>query len=378
MRWFLAGLLVGCSCTTVCLAATPGSPADPAHRLGDEIVVCGKYFHTGTRVVLWSDPHGYDATNLAPPPVTRPSEDAAASGVRLVRGPQVTLDELRRNVDQFVIHFDACGHSRECFRVLKRRGLSVHFMCDLDGTIYQTLDLRETTWHATIANTRSVGVEVANLGAFPAEHAMPPAWVEWYQFHGAITAISIPHKFGDGGILTPHFVGRPSRPEPVTGWIQGKQVRQFDFTPHQYAALANVSATLCTVLPKIQPDYPRQRARLGAPVFGPAATQPSPGDPATQPSALADPDEPGALIPHVLAPEQFDAYQGLLGHYHVQLNKDDPGPAFQWPQFIARVKGLMTPEARRANVQWRHQPVGAPESIGRAATTAPATQEAGE
>src|SRR3954470_8198506 len=117
MRWRLAGLVFGYSFTTLCLAATPGSLADPAHRLSDEIVVCGQYFHTGTRVVLWSDPHGYDATNLAPPPVTRPSDDAAAN-VRTVRGPAVTLDELRQNVDQFVIHFDACGISRECFRVL--------------------------------------------------------------------------------------------------------------------------------------------------------------------------------------------------------------------------------------------------------------------
>src|SRR5690349_24283912 len=30
-------------------------------RTGDEIVVCGQYIHTGTPVVLWTDPGGYDA-----------------------------------------------------------------------------------------------------------------------------------------------------------------------------------------------------------------------------------------------------------------------------------------------------------------------------
>src|SRR6266478_2498546 len=30
-------------------------------RQGDEIVVAGKFVHTGTPVVLWMDPNGYDA-----------------------------------------------------------------------------------------------------------------------------------------------------------------------------------------------------------------------------------------------------------------------------------------------------------------------------
>ena len=30
-------------------------------RKGDEIVICGQYFHTGAPVVLWTDPGGYDA-----------------------------------------------------------------------------------------------------------------------------------------------------------------------------------------------------------------------------------------------------------------------------------------------------------------------------
>src|SRR5581483_12327960 len=36
-------------------------PGTPEPRKGDEIVVAGKFFHTGTRVVLWMDPGGYDA-----------------------------------------------------------------------------------------------------------------------------------------------------------------------------------------------------------------------------------------------------------------------------------------------------------------------------
>ena len=32
-----------------------------APRAGDEIIIAGKYVHTGTPVVLWTDPGGYDA-----------------------------------------------------------------------------------------------------------------------------------------------------------------------------------------------------------------------------------------------------------------------------------------------------------------------------
>ncbi len=63
------------------------------------------------------------------------------------------LDLLRQKVDQFVLHFDVCGTSAQCFYVLHdRRGLSVHFMLDVDGTIYQTLDVKERAWQATKSN----------------------------------------------------------------------------------------------------------------------------------------------------------------------------------------------------------------------------------
>ena len=90
------------------------------------------------------------------------------------------LPVLQKVVDQFVIHFDARGTSRRCFEVLHDvRGLSVHFMLDLDGTIYQTLDVKEKAWHATIANDRSIGIEVANIGAYPA--ADSGVLDRWYQ-----------------------------------------------------------------------------------------------------------------------------------------------------------------------------------------------------
>src|SRR5438067_10351739 len=48
------GILTGCHNMPI-----SGSMATP--RIGDEIVMAGQFVHTGTRVVLWMDPGGYDA-----------------------------------------------------------------------------------------------------------------------------------------------------------------------------------------------------------------------------------------------------------------------------------------------------------------------------
>ena len=78
---------------------------------------------------------------------------------------------------QVVIHYDAVGSSERCFRALHdNRGLSSHFLLDLDGTIYQTLDLRERAFHAKDRNDSSVGIEIANIGA----HSTPKLLQAWY------------------------------------------------------------------------------------------------------------------------------------------------------------------------------------------------------
>src|SRR5512142_979509 len=55
----LASILLTFFLVTACHTGPPiGSIA---RRTGDEIVVAGQFVHTGTRVVLWMDPGGYDA-----------------------------------------------------------------------------------------------------------------------------------------------------------------------------------------------------------------------------------------------------------------------------------------------------------------------------
>lgn len=267
-------------------------------RHGDEIVVCGRLLRTGTPVVLWTDPGGYDAYR---PPTHFGTRSAASDPGR--------LHSLRQHIDQFVIHYDVSGVSRECFRTLHdRRGLSVHFLLDLDGTIYQTLDLKERAWHATTSNDRAVGIEIANVGAYsPGE---PDPFAQWYAAGpDGWPVITIPPHLGDGGIRTRGFVGRPIRPHLVAGTINGRTLRQYDLTPQQYASLIRLTAALCRIFPKLRCDYPR--------------------------------DASGRLATGRLPDDVLAGHTGLIGHWHIQGEKVDPGPAFQWDLVVENARSLL-------------------------------------
>lgn len=311
-----------------CASYPPGTLAP---RRGDEIVVAGQFVHTGTRVVLWLDPGGYDAYRVERrfSPIEKAGWEASQAEVKSltspnryslrgglteeeterVRGGGWDLPTLQRVVDQFVLHYDVCGTSRECFKVLQdNRDLSVHFMLDLDGTVYQTLDVKERAWQATTANSRSVGIEIANLGAYPPAGRNP--FDVWYAKEpGGRTRLTIPESYGDGGIRTKGFVGHPARPEPVRGTIQGREWVQYDFTPEQYRTLVKLTASLCKVLPKIKCGCPRDAA--------------------------------GKLVLQKLPAGELRAYQGVLGHFHIQTDKVDPGPAFQWDYLIDHARQLL-------------------------------------
>ena len=90
------------------------------------------------------------------------------------------------------------------------------------------------------------------------------------------------------------------------------------YTPEQYAALIKLTATLCKIFPKLKCDYPK--------------------------------DADGKLIPHKLPDDQLNNYEGVLGHYHVQTNKDDPGPALNWEKLIGGAQALLGQTTTRTNV----------------------------
>lgn len=217
----------------------------------------GRRVDARTRVVLWTDPGGYRATDF---------------GAR--------KDDVR----QIVLHYDAAGTSAQCFKVLERRGLSVHFMVDLDGTVYQTCDTSARAYHAGTFNDGSVGIEIANVGAYADRAELERLW-------------PIPP-----GVARPAHVPPPARPGPLTGRIHGRELWQQDYTDEQYEALGALVAALCR--------------GLGVPAEAP-----------TEPRVIRSPE----------------AWRGIVGHYHLTTQKVDPGPAFDWDRFLGLVRRNLAP-----------------------------------
>lgn len=296
-------------------------------RQGDEIMVAGELIHTGTKVVLWFDPGGYDAYRAHrhfepdsddPGPTQAPHRIARFGSFRRnlsnelaerVRRDGWKLEDLQQAVSQVVIHFDACGTSRRCFQVLHDiRGLSCHFMLDADGTIYQTLDLKERAWHAAQANDRSVGIEIAHIGA----RKNKEAYGDWYQTDEKGLRVQFPESLQPTG-LPDNFIARPSRQDLFADEVNEQQLVQYDFTEEQYAALENLLTALCRTFPKI-------KARAPLDEDGEVSQQVFPND--------------GAL----------HAFEGLIGHHHVSKGKVDPGPAFDWKRILNKLADAGIPK----------------------------------
>lgn len=114
--------------------------SDDDHRYSDHIICHGNSIPIEwEKVVLWTD---------------EKSLKAKRGCYKEVNG--------RRDIRMFVNHWDVCLSSKMCQKVLDQRGISVHFLIDNDGTIYQTMDTTHIAWHAGNDNSDSVGVEISN------------------------------------------------------------------------------------------------------------------------------------------------------------------------------------------------------------------------
>ena len=136
-----------------------------------------------------------------------------------------------RKPAMFVNHWDVCLSAESCATVLNKRGISVHFLIDNDGTIFQMLDTQHKAWHAGISNgvggnPKGVGVEISN--------AYYPKYQDWYVKNG----------FGE-------------RPIQKNGWVHGKKLDPFtDFYPVQLQALKALWKA-CHIGLNIPLEYPR-------------------------------------------------------------------------------------------------------------------------
>ena len=231
------------------------------------IIVCGKRYALDTKVLTFDDeggysgyiPHRTDGTGhpYASHPAPGLEQRLTRYRRRRLMGSSDGISRLKHVVRQIVVHLDGCRDSRMCFDVLhNQRGLSVHFMVDNDGTIYQTLDLVHCAFHAGGVNEISVGIELCNRG---------------------------------DAARNPKFYAEP-RPK-VTCRIHDAQFLCYDFTPAQYEAMVH----LCRVLTRVF-EVPLQ----------------APLDSASRPVWTKL--------------DNYRAFRGFVGHYHLSTNKWDPGP----------------------------------------------------
>ncbi len=291
MKLVVATTLLGMALPGAC--STSGTrPTPPLPAASRAIVVCGREFPIDARIIRWDNRGGYDGyletgffdrSNVLP---TQPAYDCNTPQRYSVRAGLVENDDtkmtdeqlIRRHVDQIVIHYDAAGTSRRCFQTLHDiRGLSSHFLIDRDGTIYQTLDVRERARHAGTANDRSVGIEIANVGAYESRKDLVRAVSE---------------------------AGLSFSEQAITGVVQGKYLYQLPFTDSQYDALVALIHALRDALPAVASTIPR--------------------------------DERGRVETRVLSRNRQLRFKGVLGHLHVTDRKVDPGPAFDWVRLKVR------------------------------------------
>jgi len=254
------------------------------------MVVCGKKYETGTRIVLWDEPggfSGYDTTKYTYKTQNRKTgkeEKRVVSGYRFSRRSwrrKRTLANLQKDVTQFFLHHDGMYRAKGTFNVLHiQRGLSCHFLLDDDGVVYQTLDLWEKAWHGGICNPMSVGVEIANramAGRFP------NAYDKYHQ--------------------KKHRVGPRSKRHDV---INGRKLYGYEFNDKQYAALIRLGIAMTDLFPLIggkTADFPRVQKKITH-------------------NTLAKPKK----------------HRGFICHYHASRNKIDP-IAFDHQRFLNGVRG---------------------------------------
>ena len=91
----------------------------------------------------------------------------------------------RKVTRAIVVHFTGgIGDHTQVFRTLTERGLSVHFVVDADGLIFQHCDTRWEAQHCKGANDFSIGIEVVCPGFPPSSHEQPPRTIVKETIHG--------------------------------------------------------------------------------------------------------------------------------------------------------------------------------------------------
>ncbi len=289
--------------------------------LNTSIVACGFETDIETRVLRWNEPEGLTCPNRrgrkALSHHNKKLNDAPtrASGEYKFNNPEAAYEELKKNIYQFILHYDVCYTSRHCHEILEDSAFKgSHFYLDLDGTLYQTCDLYWKTNTAPaddrLGNERAIHVEMANLSwqALSAESSLYKLKQDAYQAtDNEGWKLRLPASRRKQ-LLQPNFVPVTARAYGNRGYfsrkINGRTVRMWDYTEAQYQTLIRLCFGINRLLPRI---------RLKVPVHSKSGRTP------------------------LNRLKNFARFEGILGHAHVQAGttegvtcKYDPGSAFDW------------------------------------------------
>jgi N-acetylmuramoyl-L-alanine amidase len=265
-------------------------------RTSGNLIIAGQTFHVDAPIVNWREPPYWDATReVCMPTETERAPPCLPGGVpygklpapytkRYSLRPQLRryglnppIDAVKSMVKQFVIHHDGCSTADMCFNVLQNeRGLSVHFLLDNDGTIYQTIDLGLMAYHASEWNVGSIGIELCNRGDAKKE----------------------PNYYSSG-----RFGGKRDV-KPCK--INNNTILAFDYTRAQYESFVRLCRALTRLLPNLPAEFPQS--------------------------------SPGVQTWDTLPYGATFGFSGYIGHYHLTNQKWDPGP-FDFKDFCRKLRG---------------------------------------
>ncbi len=249
----------------------------------DYIIIGGEKRNIGCKCVTYLDDPSWGFAQLVHPD---PNSVYINDRKDAAKQPCLTLAQAQSVVDMVVIHSDITASSRDCYRVLKMRGFSTHFMLDWDGTIYQGADPMRKAIHAASelrgdVNNFSVGIDYNCLQM---------------NYASAVGEVDV-EKAGLGAQAA---AGGTRRMSEVIE-INGVPWKSWGYTDAQYDSLIKLLRELNVNFPKI---------KLTAPV-----------------------DERGEIIWQV--PEALDTEKmGIYGHMHLTPQKFDPGPGMDWPRLL--------------------------------------------
>jgi len=242
-----------------------------------EILIGGQRFSVGDiTVVAYDEPGAYSFYSID----TKSGMPCFGPRYEKPGKPVTTIEQLFGFVHQLIIHTDLTRDSKGCFNALVGRDLSTHFMIEWDGTCYQPLDLLDCGYHAGESNSGGIGLDMNNMmkNLEKAENANAPPYDPDHERYAEMSK----KKY--------------NRPRSDRMEINGAKVRSWGYTDPQYNALIQVLKELTNRFTNLKAQYPV--------------------------------DAKGDVVGRVL--DDFQGFNGFMAHWHVEAQRWDPGPGFDW------------------------------------------------